>query len=93
MKYKIKFMLLIFATSTVFFSACNKTELVETTQYDTEDVAGTTDKSTSLEMSAELKMPELKVSNGMLIFSDEKEYSDSRYVLSNLSDDALGVGE
>ncbi len=32
MKYKIKFMLLLFATSTVFFSACNKTELVEPAQ-------------------------------------------------------------
>jgi len=33
MKYTIKFMLLLFATSTVFFSACNKTSESETTEH------------------------------------------------------------
>jgi len=90
MKYKIKFMLLIFATSTVFFSACNKTELVEPAGVN-ELTPSQNEKSVSdASLSANaLSMPVLNVQKGMLVFKSNEEYARSMSILANMAEEEL----
>jgi len=94
MNLKIKFLLLIFAASTVFFSACNKTELVELAEVN-ELTPSQNEKSLSeASPSANaLSMPALNVQEGMLVFKNDEELSRSKYILANMADEELVVFE
>ncbi len=90
MKYKIKFMLLLFATSTVFFSACNKTELVEPAGVNKLTPSQNEKSLSEASPSANaLSMPVLNVQKGMLVFKSNEEYALSMSILANMAEEEL----